>query len=134
MTIIFYVERRLAKVQGKTNKSNESKVKSKNAKNSGLVEHLNAIRDGVMERFLAEQQQNPNIELSSELIEDLSHDVLSQDGVLNAAQRRLFPHRVALTAEELQRLLEADILARLNPSEPANDVLPHSETTDEKND
>jgi hypothetical protein len=71
-----------------------------------VITSLEKKRDGLLQQFLMSNHRNDDI--------DTSGEDLTSNSVYAYMERRLFPEKQPLNAEELQRLLEADILAKIN--------------------
>lgn len=71
------------------------------------MESLQKSRDGFFEQFLLSTTYTG-------LDDDIAQDTeIVNNSLYSFVERRVFPEKQALSAEELQRLLEADLLAKM---------------------
>jgi hypothetical protein len=96
----FIKERKLDKLKGKT----------KDVSAKDVINSLSAKRDALFQQFL---QSNVGHEYDFD-VETHDSNISNNSSVYSLVERRLFPQSQAITAEELQRLLEADILDKIN--------------------
>lgn len=93
--LISISERRLARITGKAKESTGADV----------INSLSKIREDVMSSLLGS-----SVECNSEYS---SGSDAAQNNAFALLERKLFPEKQALSAEELERLLERDVLAKL---------------------
>ncbi len=86
------------------------KGKTKDVSAKDVISSLSAKRDALFQQFL---QSNVGHEYDFD-VETHDSNVSNNSSVYSLVERRLFPQSQAITAEELQRLLEADILDKVN--------------------
>lgn len=109
------LERKLARVQGRTSASRQTESRR-------LIDALAGSRDTHAHQLI-NTTNNTADEIITEENEHSAHQNTAVDppGAIGAMIRRLAPDKVALTHEELCRLLEADFLAKVREAAEEED-------------
>lgn len=100
------LERRLARVQGKTRGQRQ-------AESRRLIDALASSRDAHTQQLMESTDARADADLEADT-EHHSAAAVDPQGALGSMLRRVAPNKVALSHEELCRLLEADILAKVH--------------------
>ena len=104
-----YSERKLDKLKGKT----------KDISGKQVIESLSIKRDAILHQLL-DPSNDCHIDSSQIDSQTNNTNLLNNSNIYQYVERRLFPQMQALTEEELQRLLEADVLQKINKQDIEN--------------
>ncbi|XP_063598528.1 germ cell nuclear acidic protein-like [Penaeus indicus] len=100
------LERKLARVQGKTRSQRQ-------AESRRLIDALASSRDAHTQQLMESTDARADADLEADT-EHHSSAAVDPQGALGSMLRRVAPNKIALSHEELCRLLEADILAKVH--------------------
>lgn len=100
------LERKLARVRGKTRGQRQ-------AESRRLIDALASSRDAHTQRLMESTDARADAGLEADT-EHHSSAAVDPQGALGSMLRRVAPNKIALSHEELCRLLEADILAKVH--------------------